>query len=439
MAFREVRVELRAKLEPRMWRLTTSLSILACWSDSDSALDSVVSTHRAGRPDATTLASFAESATILQARKITVSQKNAAGSLGTSGVIEKRFVMRLAAKPENLKESVALAAGLVPTPLIDTFVALLLAKTVIAATAVGIFDALETAPLTAAEIAKRCESDPKATEQLLRALFACKYLKLRGNRFVPARASRRWLSRTASCSLHSAVLHRGLDLRFMNFEEYVKSGKSLKFHAALSPEDWGIYHEGQAGHAAQVLGEVIGGIPLPPHAKDLLDLGGGHGLYSFAFCRRYPSLQARVLDLDTTVGRREAKSMPSEVSGRVQFEVADIRTVPLPPNSCDVILLANVVHHLDDATNRELMRRSAVALRPGGIAIVIDAVRPLSLQETGQLEGLLDLYFGAASGVGLRPIEDIREWMLQAALTLCPPKTLRRMPICKMQVARKVG
>jgi SAM-dependent methyltransferase len=146
-----------------------------------------------------------------------------------------------------------------------------------------------------------------------------------------------------------------------------------------------------------------------------------------------------VVDLETTVGEQESKRMPSDVSGRVQFEVADIRTVPLPPNSTDVILLANVVHHFDDATNRELMQRAAVALRPGGIAIVIDAVRPLSLQETGQLEGLLDLYFGAASGVGLRTIQEIQGWIRQAGLTLLPPKVLRRMPVCKVQVARKVG
>src|SRR5689334_21433884 len=233
--------------------------------------------------------------------------------------------MRLAAIPENLKESFALAAGLVPTPLLDTFVALLLAKTVIAATAVGIFEALETEPLTAAEIAERCGSDPMATEKLVRALFACKYLMHRGNRFTPARASRRWLSRKTSDSLYSAVLHRDLDLRFMNFEEYVRNGKSPKFHADLSPEDWRIYHQGQADHAAQVMGEVIKRILLPPHARDFLDLGGGHGLYSFAFCARYPTLHARVLDLDTTVGEREAKQVPANVSRRVQFEIKDLR------------------------------------------------------------------------------------------------------------------
>jgi hypothetical protein len=246
--------------------------------------------------------------------------------------------MRLAAIPQNFRELIALAAGLVPTPLIDTLVALLLARTIITATAVGIFDALETEPLTAIEIAERCGSDPKATEKLVRALFACKYLKYRENRFTLAPVSRRWLLRKAFRSLHSAILHRSLDLRFMNFEDYVRHGKSHEFHSALSPEEWRIYQQGQADHAAQMMDEVIERISLPPHATDLLDLGGGHGLYSIAFCRRYRHLHARVLDLTTTIGELEAKRASDSAYRRVQFEVGDIRTVWLKPNSTDVIL-----------------------------------------------------------------------------------------------------
>lgn len=85
--------------------------------------------------------------------------------------------MKLCSMPQNFRECVALVCGMVPTPLMDTLVGLLLARTIIAATAIGIFDALETGPLTPAEIAERCGSDPKATEKLVRALFACKYLK----------------------------------------------------------------------------------------------------------------------------------------------------------------------------------------------------------------------------------------------------------------------
>lgn len=345
--------------------------------------------------------------------------------------------MKLCSMPQNFRECVALACGMVPTPLMDTLTGLLLAKAIITATTIGIFDALETEPLTAAEIAERCGSDANATEKLVRALLACEYLKYEGNHFKLAPVSRRWLLRKASQSLHSAILHRSLDLRFMNFEEYVRHGKSQEFHSALSPEEWCVYHRGQADHAAQMMDEVIESVALPPHATDLLDLGGGHGLYSVAFCGRYPNLRARVLDLATTTGELQAKRAPDSVYSRVQFEVADIRTVSLQPHSTDVILLANVVHHFDCPTNRSLMQRVAVALRPGGMVIVIDAFRPFSLQQTGQLAGLLDLYFGAASGVGLWTLEEIQEWSRKAGLETLPPRTLRRMPICSMQVARK--
>ena len=345
--------------------------------------------------------------------------------------------MKLSVLPQNVRECVALACGMVPTPLMDTLVGLLLAKTIIAATAIGIFDALETGPLTATEIAERCGSDAKATEKLVRALFACKYLKFEGDRFKLAPVSRRWLPRKAFRSLHSAILHRSLDLRFMNFEEYVRYGKSQEFHAALSPEEWRIYHRGQADHAAQIIDEVIERTPLPRHAVDLLDLGGGHGLYSIAFCKRYRHLHARVLDLATTNGELETKEVSDSAGSRVRFEVGDIRTIPLQPNSNDVVLLANVVHHFDEPTNRNLLQRVATALRPGGLVIVLDAVRPSSLEQTGQIEGLLDLYFGAASGVGLWTIAEIQEWSRRAGLAVSPPKAPRRMPTCRIQVARK--
>jgi hypothetical protein len=78
-----------------------------------------------------------------------------------------------------------------------------------------------------------------------------------------------------------------------------------------------------------------------------------------------------------------------------------------------------------------------MALRPCGIVIAIDVIRPSRLRQTGQLEGLLDLYFGAASGVGLWTIEEIQEWSRDAGLAVLPPKALRLMPSCRMQVARK--
>ena len=62
------------------------------------------------------------------------------------------------------------------------------------------------------------------------------------------------------------------------------------------------------------------------------------------------------------------------------------------------MLLANVVHYFDEPTNIHLMRTAARAIRDNGIVVVIDAVRPRSVERLAQVEGLLDLFFGAVSG-----------------------------------------
>jgi len=230
-----------------------------------------------------------------------------------------------------------------------------------------------------------------------------------------------------------------LDLRFMRFEDYVREGAIQHFHGALSPKDWAIYHEGQAGHAALVLDEVLKRVPLPEDATDLLDLGGSHGLYSFGFCGRYPRLRARVLDLDIAYGTSLLSSATESVQSRVSFHAVDIGQVPLPAASCDAVLMANVLHHLDKEIACKIVHRIALALRPGGIFIVLDAVRHSQINQSQQLESLLDLYFGAASGAGLWTLEGIRALQTDSGLAPDSPQALHLLPFCKLQIARKLG
>jgi SAM-dependent methyltransferase len=169
----------------------------------------------------------------------------------------------------------------------------------------------------------------------------------------------------------------------------------------------------------------------------MLDLGGGHGLYSLALCEHYPALHSRVLDLATPLQHETSIAYPGAAS-RVHFERVDILTAPLGADSADLILLANVSHHFDESTNRRLFDRIADALRPGGVFIVLDLMRADSVTESTQIEALLDLYFGAASGAQLWTIEEIQRWQQEAGLQPLSPATLRMLPDCKIQSAQKL-
>ena len=350
--------------------------------------------------------------------------------------------MRLSTVPDNPAEWMALMFGQVPTPLCDVLIGPMLAKAVIAASTLGIFDALEQGPLTAGELASRCETDRDATERLLRALSGSKYLH---ERYAPSqlrplyrltRASRRWLLTTAKKSLHYAMLHRELDMRFMDFERYVRTGQGQDFHREMKADDWYVYHQGQADQARLIARELVNNLRLPAGATQMLDLGGGHGLYSLALCTRYPNLRARVLDLAIPLSE-SVEVAKSPARNRVAFEVVDVRSMVVPPNSADVVLIANLMHHFDEKTNRCLFQRVSDALTPGGILVAMDLVRRPSDASGGQISSLMDLYFGAASGAQLWELNDIRAWQDAAGLSPERPVSIRLLPDCKIQVARK--
>jgi DNA-binding transcriptional ArsR family regulator len=84
--------------------------------------------------------------------------------------------MRLDTVPENRFERIALRVGVVPTPLGDTIVAMTLARTIMVATKLGIFEVLAKGECTASELATLCGLDQHATEVLLFALAGAGYV-----------------------------------------------------------------------------------------------------------------------------------------------------------------------------------------------------------------------------------------------------------------------
>src|SRR5687768_11147162 len=100
--------------------------------------------------------------------------------------------MKLGAIPQNPIERIAKALGLPPEPLLDTHIAMLLARAVMEGTRLGIFEALKDGTLTAGEVAKRCGSDERAMAKLLNALAGCDYLLFEDGRYGLAPIARKW-------------------------------------------------------------------------------------------------------------------------------------------------------------------------------------------------------------------------------------------------------
>lgn len=75
--------------------------------------------------------------------------------------------MRLDAVGENLVERALAHTNVGPWPILHTQIAYTLARVIMAATRRGVYEALDDNPVPAAEVARKCSTDPRATEKLL--------------------------------------------------------------------------------------------------------------------------------------------------------------------------------------------------------------------------------------------------------------------------------
>jgi SAM-dependent methyltransferase len=347
--------------------------------------------------------------------------------------------MRYGALAENPIERVVLTAGLLPTPLLDTYAAAS-GRAVMVATKLGLFEALAPGALAADEVARRCGTNPRATEKLLNLLVGMRYVRFapREGRYRLAVIARKWLLADSPRSIRDNILMKFLEWQwFEGFEDFVRSGRPLDVHAAMSDDDWGLYQRGMRAQATFAVPEVARRTPVPKGARDMLDIGGSHGYFSVALCRRHPGLRATVLDLPAAVAHAAPLLAREGLGERVGHRAGDALTDDLGVEAYDLVFIFSLVHHFDDATNRELVRRAARALRPGGVLAIGESIRPRSPRRAGQAGTFFDFYFALTSAAGTWTFEEMAAWQRGAGLRPRRPIRLLTVPGAGLQVATK--
>lgn len=346
--------------------------------------------------------------------------------------------MRIGSIAETLLERLALGLGLIPTPLLDTSAGTVLANTLIAATQLGIFEALAAGGRDARDVAAACGTSAVATERLLRALVGAGYLRQRGPSYRLAPVSRKWLLAASRLSLRDAILFAAVEARWMDqLDEFIRSGVPLDFHATMSADEWALYQRAMRALANLGAPEVARRLPVLPGARAMLDIGGAHGYYSVMLCRRHPRLRATILDLPVAVAHAAPLLASEGMGDRVVHRAGDALTDDLGEAEYDLVLIAQLVHHFDAAQNQDLVRRAARALRPGGTLAILEAIHASGVSAGGQLDSLLSLYFAFTSLAGTWALDEIAGWQRAAGLRPRPVIRFMRMPGIGAQVAVK--
>ena len=346
--------------------------------------------------------------------------------------------MRLGVVPDNFLERLALLSGLLPPGIFECWFGIMLARTVMAATKLDVFERLAAGPLTAEEVAQRCGTHARATEKLLNALVGVGCLQVRGERYSLRPSSRSSLLKEGKNSVRDQNLLRYLEWRWWEHcEEYVRTGQPLRVHQTMTEEDWSVYQRGMRSGIEMNAHWVARHLRLPRTARQMLDIGGSHGYFSVAICRRYPQLHSTILELPEAIKHAAPLLVKEGMGERVVHRAGNALTDDLGTEVYDLVFMAAVVHHFDDTTNRQLMRSIARALRRGGIVAIWEPVRQDRAGRIRQIGALMDLFFGIFSEAGTWSPAEVSGWFREAGLEAQKPQSPVVLPDLALHIGRK--
>jgi ubiquinone/menaquinone biosynthesis C-methylase UbiE len=326
-------------------------------------------------------------------------------------------------------ESLLARLNLLPVPLIDTPLSAGIAKVLVTACELGVFDALDKQPLNLETLAKRLQCDPQGLQLLLQLLISAGYLRLRRGRYRNTRTAQRWLTSTSPSSVAPYIIHSpDIVAIWDHLPEVVRENRQAMRmpyeEDATKPEMAAALARHYAGLAslAMVLGgEVVRRAPIPRHATQLLDVGGSHAAYSVLFCRKYPQLHATILDIQPGIeaGKRTVKQTGME--DRISFICADIvkdNFADELSSSFDVALYFHIAHLLPPEINAAVLAKVAKTLKPGGTLVFVDQVTDQTprLSLAALMVQFMALTMTTVGGT-CYPFATVKSWLEQAGMS----------------------
>jgi acetylserotonin N-methyltransferase len=269
-----------------------------------------------------------------------------------------------------------------PGPVLDLLEAFRRSKTIFAAVALGVFDALEGGPLSLDALAQRLSANADALQRLLDACVNLGLLSRSERGYANAPVAATYLCRSSPRRLTGYINFSNGPMwkLWTHLEDAVREGK----HRWQQVYGWdgpifSHFFQDEEAKREFLMGMHGYGLISSPHVvaafdlsrfKTIVDLGGATGHLVVAACERYPQLRGIVFDLPEAVPLARELVAQTSVADRIEIISGDFFTAPLP--SGDLYALGRILHDWTEAKIERLLTRIYESLPAGGGLLIAE-------------------------------------------------------------------
>lgn len=241
----------------------------------------------------------------------------------------------------------------------------------------GVADALDGTPRSAADLAAAVGANPDALERTLRLLAAHDVFERRGDGFAHSPASR-LLRSDHPQSLRAFARMFGLPIMWSTsgaLDHTLRTGEPAAergydggfwAYLAADPEAGAIFNAAMTGKAHGQVAGIVAAYDFSRFRR-IADIGGGRGHLLAEVLRAAPGATGVLFDLPHVV----ADSRPG---ARLALQGGDFFRDPLP--QCDAYLIMEVIHDWGDDESIAILQAIRRAAAPGATLLLIEQIVP---------------------------------------------------------------
>jgi len=247
------------------------------------------------------------------------------------------------------------------------------AKIFLTSVKLDVYTPLADGPKTAKGVATAIQADAEFLERLMDALVSIGVLRKAETGYANIPELAEFLVKTSRFYMGELMLLQDAEWdHWGKLEQIVKTGLPIVSGNIFKsrPEIGAMVLSVLNRMAQRVAPGLAEKIDLSKY-QSFLDVGGGAGTFSIAFCKRYPQLKAVLFDLPQTLKVTEGNVKKAGMEGQIRLSGGDFNRDPLP-GPFDVVFLSDILHYQTEEENAALFLKLYQATAPGGRVIVKD-------------------------------------------------------------------